>query len=458
MMGSGYRRIAAIGLLLTGLAVVVWGCAPHRRGAPGPRTGERERVRQQRLHEWRSGPRLLRVGLAAGREVLVVEAPGEVDLATGGRTVPGGSFTIRRTAAGVEAVRSDGTVAASAAGPLRLAPTDPRAHLVFDGRPYDGELLAVPRDDGLTLVNVLELESYLRGVVPWEIGRPGQSGLAALEAQSVAARTYTVAHLGERQAHGFDVWADTRDQVYKGLEGTDRWCDLAIESTAGLVLRHDGAEIEAYYSSTCGGTTSNVHEVWQRPSRPYLRSHSDRGRDGKAYCAGSSQFQWHDTWTRDEIEGVLARSLPAYLDWVAASPSRTRWAGRVFEPSGSGADPREPGRLRNIRVTRRTTSGRVDRLEVVTTSGVYRIRGDRTRWVLAPASGRFSILRSAWFDVDLVRDREGRLVSVRLDGRGFGHGVGLCQVGALRMAELGHTYRAILEHYYPGARLETAWR
>jgi stage II sporulation protein D len=319
-------------------------------------------------------------------------------------------------------------------------------------------MIVLKRGGALTLVNVVDLETYLRGVVPWEIGRPGEKGLAALEAQAVAARTYTVAHLAERQEHGCDVWADTRDQVYRGLEGVDSWCDEAIASTAGLVLRHRGEEIEAYYSSTCGGVSSNVHEVWQRGERSYLRSHSDTGRDGRAFCSGSSQFTWEERWTRAELEAVLAKSLPAYLDWVAASPARRAWAGKVFEPSAGSADGGAPGRLRSLRIRSRTTSGRVGVLEVSTTAGVYRVRGDRSRWVLAPASGRFSILRSAWFDLAMERDRDGRLVGVRAEGRGFGHGVGLCQVGALRMAELGYGVREILEHYYPGAKLETAWR
>lgn len=453
------------GLLLLELAALLSGCAPHRRRV-AVHSDMRDRARLERLGEWASGPKLLRVGLCDGQAAVQLELSGPVRLldasgaSLGTVSVPG-TLTCAASAGELHWSVPGGAATTiggeSGAVALHLVPLDPRHVLSYAGNSYEGEVLVLLRGDSLTLVNVIDLETYLRGVVPWEIGRPGESGLAALEAQAVAARTYTVAHLAERQEHGCDVWADTRDQVYKGRDGGDPWCDQAIANTKGLVLRYGGAEIEAYYSSTCGGVTSNVHEVWQRAARPYLRSHDDRGRDGRVHCAGSSQFSWQEHWARAELETVLQKSLPAYLDWVAASPSRQKWAGRVFEPAIRGADPRTPGALRDVRVKRRTTSGRVDVLELVTTAGMYRIRGDRTRWVLAPASGRFSILRSAWFDVASERDRQGGLVGLRVDGRGFGHGVGLCQVGALRMAELGYGYREILEHYYPGARLETAW-
>lgn len=340
---------------------------------------------------------------------------------------------------------------------LLIRPVDPGHIVHVDGRPYAGDLVFQRRGDVLTVINAVDLETYLRGVVPWEIGRPGEAGLAALEAQSVAARTYTVSHLEERRSEGFDVWADTRDQVYKGLEGTDAWCDLAIANTAGLVLRYGGSEIEAYYSSTCGGATSNIQEVWPRPAQPYLHHHDDRWRGGAIFCAGSSQFTWQEAWTLAEIEAALAANLPSYLDWTEASPLRSRWVDRPFRPAGTGVDPRRPGRLRDLRVRDRTSSGRVGILEVVTEAGTYRVRGDRVRWVLQPASGRFAILRSSWFDLELQRTREGAISGVRASGRGFGHGIGMCQTGALGMARAGADSRAILEHYYPGTTLEPAW-
>ena len=92
------------------------------------------------------------------------------------------------------------------------------------------------------------------------------------------------------------------------------------------------------------------------------------------------------------------------------------------------------------------------RLDVVMASGVYSVRGDRVRWVLPPADGRPAILRSALFDLSLERS-DGRLTGITASGRGYGHGIGLCQTGALEMARQGRSAEEILAHYYPGARL-----
>ncbi|MBU1072729.1 SpoIID/LytB domain-containing protein, partial [bacterium] len=340
---------------------------------------------------------------------------------------------------------------------LFVSPVDPATTVTWQETPYPGELRVDAGDGGLTLVNVVELETYLRGVVPWEIGRPGREAQAALAAQAVAARTYSVSHLGEREQLGFDMWAGVTDQVYRGLHGTDAQCDRAIAMTAGLVLRHDGREIEAYYCSTCGGTTSSVHEVWPRPARPYLVSHADADDLGEPLCAGSPHFVWSTAWSAGDLQRTLQTTLPEYLAWVAASPARGRWTGEVFRPVRAGADGNSPGRLLDLSIEQRTVSGRIARLSIATEAGVYTVRGDRVRWVLVPAEGRFSILKSAAFALDLERDGAGNLVRVTATGRGFGHGIGMCQTGALAMARRGHGYQRILSHYYPGARLERMW-
>lgn len=462
----GTRCFVAAVLLCTLIATILLsGCAPHRRGRVRAPRDVREEVHAARLRDWGAGPRLLRVGLAGPADSLIVETTGPTrfsgpgDAPVGATDAAGRRVFRRRTDGGLEWGRQGEpgalVIQAAAGGVVRIAPVDPRHVLRFDGRAYEGDLVIHQHADGLVLVNVVELDSYLRGVVPWEIGRPGEQGLAALEAQAVAARTYTVSHLGERHAYGCDVWGDVRDQVYKGLEGTDPWCDRAIANTAGLVLRRDGVEIEAYYSSTCGGRTSNVHEVWPRTQRPYLRSRKDEDRAGRAHCAASSHFTWEAVWSPAAFKELLNRTLPEYLDWLDASPARASWAGEAFRPAGEGADPRHPGAIRSIRVASRTSSGRVAKLEIETDAGRYTVRGDRTRWILPPPDGRYMILRSAWFEVSTQQDRDGGAARIVLSGRGFGHGVGMCQMGALGMAKAGHDVRDILDLYYPGARLET---
>ena len=337
-----------------------------------------------------------------------------------------------------------------------LQPVDPGNRVVHREFEYRGEFLVLPTpgSSGLTLVNNVELESYLRGVVPWEIGRHGREKLAALAAQAVAARTYTISHLGSRSSRGFDVYASVMDQVYRGSADEDPLCNEAIDQTAGLVLRHGGQEIEAYYSACCGGVTSRIEEVWARGGQPYLISHPDGTGSGDPFCAEYRYYNWREEWTVGRLEEILQTTLPEYLAYMS-EPGRADWAGPLFTPRRAGDRGEVPGSLLGLEILDRTTSGRVAELAVRTEAGEYHVRGDRVRWVLQPASGNPAILRSALFEVELVY-RDGRLAEVAARGRGYGHGIGLCQAGSLAMAARRHSFGEILAHYYPGAILAQA--
>lgn len=406
-----------------------------------------------------AAPLLLGVGLVEAEPALELAADGPCLLLEAGSGEPlarveSGRLSCRRRSDAVDwQVGADGGTAAG----VILQPLDPDHRVHWGDEAFRGEFLVrpTPGRGGLTLVNQVELEDYLRGVVPWEIGRHGRDRLAALEAQAVAARTYTVSHLGARADRGFDLFASVMDQVYRGCAGEDDLCNEAVARTAGLVLLWQDREIDAYYSACCGGTSSQVEEVWPREGRPYLVSRADAADGGPDHCAGSRYYRWSEEWTAGQLEAILQRTLPAYLDYVDQSPLRREWAGPVFTPAARDGDPRRPGRLLDLAIGGRTTGGRVADLAVTTAAGTYHVRGDRTRWVLEPAGGQPEILRSARFDLELRRDgRELRRVVAR--GRGFGHGIGLCQEGALEMARRGSDFREILAHYYPGTRLRTA--
>jgi stage II sporulation protein D len=335
-----------------------------------------------------------------------------------------------------------------------LEPVDPHHRVEKDGQEYRGEFMVRPTPGaaGLTLINNIDLENYLKGVVPWEIGRHDREKLAAVEAQAVAARTYTMSHLGARKSRGFDLFASVMDQVYKGSSDEDPLCNEAIANTDGLVMEFEGEEIEAYYSACCGGISSNIGEVWARGERGYLSSREDGpGRDGEAFCRSSRHFHWRTSWTAGRLEEILQKTLPEYVARMT-EPSRRDWAGHVFSPRDGSSDVDRPGRLLGLDILSRTTSGRVANMTVTTEAGVYHVKGDRVRWVLAPADGNPFILRSAWFNLELVREGN-RLVEIAARGRGFGHGIGMCQTGALGRAEEGQDVKTILGHYYPGARL-----
>ncbi len=448
------RRIA----LLVGLGLFLFGwlgtagCAGPKRlppvaGRPIPAapTGPQSKA-----------PHLVGVGLAEGRSELQLSATGGCVLLDG----KSGSRLVRIEAAGALRCRLDGSSvrwsASGRSGRVRaviLQPNDPSGRVVFDGREYRGEFAIVvsPKSSGLTLVNNLDLEDYLRGVVPWEIGRHGEDKLEALAAQAVAARTYTISHLGARSDRGFDVFDTVMDQVYRGAKDEDLLCNRAIDRTRGLVLRSGGEEIEAYYSACCGGVASNIHEVWPLQPKPYLVTHPDAPRGKTPYCADYRYYNWREEWTAAQLEEILARTLPVYLDYMGQG-SRVQWAGPLFRAAKKGGSGLVPGRLQDLEIVERTTSGRVARLVIRTEAGEYSVRGDRVRWVLAPVSGNPAILRSALFEVELSY-RDGKLTGVAARGKGYGHGIGLCQAGALVMAERGKDFREILGHYYRGAVL-----
>jgi len=334
---------------------------------------------------------------------------------------------------------------------LVLAPRDPGDLLLWNDRTWRGELhvIRTPRDSTrVTVVNVVELESYLAGVVPGEIGRAlPPDARAAVEAQAIVARTYVIGRLEAQRARGFDVFADTRDQVYGGAAGEDPLAAAAIAATGGLVVYRGDELADTFFHSTCGGHTADCAEVWPVAPDPLLRGVEDRRPDGVAWCGESRYAVWEQTWSWSDLERVLAASLPAYLDELAQHPG-SAWQTDGFAPAYAGADPRRPGSLRRLEIDARTREGRVAALGITTEAGRYRVRGDETRRVLRPAATGAAILRSAWFDLETD---EGRRVIAR--GRGWGHGLGLCQVGAIARARAGQTARAILAHYYPGSRL-----
>ncbi|MCK4409629.1 MAG: SpoIID/LytB domain-containing protein, partial [Candidatus Eisenbacteria sp.] len=237
--------------------------------------------------------------------------------------------------------------------------------LVFDGVAYRGEIELLPSGRGsLTVVNVVDVESYLRGVVPSEIGARPESEIEAVKAQAVAARTYALASGGRRAAGGFDVYATVDDQVYTGVNGEDPVCDRAILATAGVFMSHSDEPIHAYFHANCGGRTDARHEVWELPRVPYLRQVWDSPEEDQfndAFCSAGAHFRWTESWNGEEIARLVREQLPN----TASTPVR--------QPLGD---------VKDLRVTVRTPSGRVRWLEVETDAGTYRVFGDRVRWLL----------------------------------------------------------------------------
>jgi stage II sporulation protein D len=568
---------------------------------------------------------------SAGREAIVVEG------AAGGAVPPKGAIT---------AVAGDGSER-RLASPVEIFPSNAiaagAAAVRFEEKPYRGSLALVVNARGtMNVVNRVDLEEYLYGVVPAELGPRRYDEIEALKAQAVAARTYAYAHRGQFESEGYDLCATAKCQVYAGFSAEDPLSNGAVDATRGLVIASGGVFADALFISTCGGRTENVENVFVGPPAPYLvsvecgelavsalagarlaKSGSGRGRNGlewRGYVLArhvprrrggrAASLEVAQRWagiekrsappaslapgsvypsilsafdlasarsvhllprvqryyaespsatgtltgaardayafllrfrfgageplpppggplTEEEYAGLLFSGalrllgvtegsgrflsreasnvwvrtaegrigLPVDPDlplgrrvgdrWFAASSlalrpgDRLRWwkrgsetlalwveldaAGPTFERESSWtewvrrASGRELARrmatrvagteVRDLVVTKRSPSGRVTEMRVVTDSAEATLRGFDVRQALEMPELLFSFSRA--------RGPQGEIEFVFL-GRGWGHGVGLCQNGAYGMALAGYTYDAILKHYYTGVDILAA--
>jgi stage II sporulation protein D len=309
---------------------------------------------------------------------------------------------------------------------------------------YPGIIEIRPDALGLTVVNAVPIEDYLRGVLPSEM--PVSFHMEALKAQAVAARSYALHELGRHASEGFDLCSTYHCQVYRGDSLSQRppglkRSDDAIRAARGLILSYRGFVAKPVYHSTCGGATEDVWNVWANHLLPYLRGRSDEwgtssplageeaacrflASDGRAFCRASRRFRWRVEFSLEELGEKFRANMPLL--------------------GFSGA---QPGRILDIAVERRSRSGRVEALSISTEAGVFRVWRDNIRWLFGTGKPGPGGLPSTFF---CLKRREGSIV---LTGAGWGHGAGMCQIGAQGRAKAGQNFRQILASYYTGVEL-----
>ena len=388
------------------------------------------------------GWRDVRVALATAAQSVPLDATGAWRLFDGRnaellRARAGDSWSVERRGTQLRATREGGGATSWAQGPLTLRPNRDDATAIFAGHHYRGAIRVVASDSGLVVVNVLSVEQYLRGVVPLEIGVRSPNEQAAVEAQAIAARSYAWVRLAASDQNAsrnpsFDLLSGVTDQVYGGADAERPAADRAVQATRSLVLRYNGRVVSAPYHSACGGETAAPDEVWRGAAEPYLRRVSDRvpGSD-RSYCDAAPRFTWTRSITGEELDAAVRSYLGSYAQ------------------VGAGG----PGSVRSVSIDTRTSSGRVGRLTILTDRGSYALRGNDTRFVLRTPGGE--ILNSTYFSLDAEARHDGGLSRIVIHGRGYGHGVGMCQWGAIGRARAGHSARAILFAYYPGVTIGT---
>ncbi len=282
--------------------------------------------------------------------------------------------------------------------------------LGFNRRHYRGVIDVFINPLGApVIVNEVGLEDYLRSVVPQELGPVAYPQIEALKAQAVAARTFAVRELDRNAVHGFDMYGDSRAQNYVGVSSEHPLSDRAVEETSGMILVNHGKPILAMYSSTCGGKTEAYHNIFKGSPIPYLA--------GGADCDDSNSpfHRWSET--------INIASIQNSLDSYAGV-----------------------GRLKSLQTLKKSPSGRTISMRFTGEKGERVLDGNDLRFALG--------LRSNHIDkLQLLNGPNGFASKIVVSGRGWGHGVGLCQTGAVTMARKGGSYDKILKHYYRGVKL-----
>ncbi|MGK7897272.1 MAG: SpoIID/LytB domain-containing protein [Xenococcus sp. (in: cyanobacteria)] len=312
-------------------------------------------------------------------------------------------------------------------------------------RIYGGSLQLQPNAYGnFTLVNHVPLETYLRGVVPYEIG--ANAPQEAIASQTILARTYALRNLRRFVADNYELCATVHCQVYKGLAGATKRTDQAIADTKGLVLTYENELVDALYSSTSGGVGASFSDVWDGSERPYLKPIID---------APSSIWDLESYPLSDE--SLLRRFLSLTQGFNETGTSRFRWRkiGKIKDLNDGFRRYLTKNNhplvdfttITNLEVKERSRSGRILNLVVETDLGNIELLKNEVRSALGPPI-------STLFYLEPIYNAENELDSYVFVGGGFGHGVGLSQFGSYNLARLGWSANRILAFYYPGTTIE----
>lgn len=271
-----------------------------------------------------------------------------------------------------------------------------QGRLLVKEKPYSGNIEVWTGANGIYLINEIPLEEYVKSVVKAETGRDWAE--EALKAQAVISRTYALAKKLQNGSGRYHLTSTVLHQVYKG-DIQDEKVEDAVNQTRGEILVYNGKPIEALYHSTCGGQTEDPEDVFST-SLPYLKAQ-------KAKCELSPYSIWARRFSAAEVAGALG------LEGIESISIKTY-----------------------------TKTGRAKELEIVSEKGPLTMRATDFRRLLG-----WKKLPSTAFSLEMS---DGYL---NFEGKGYGHGVGLCQWSALEMAREGKDYREILSFYYPGAKL-----
>jgi len=318
-------------------------------------------------------------------------------------------------------------------------------------RTYKGELeFRIDKDGKLMAINVLTLEEYIRGVVPGEMS--ATFPLEALKAQAIAARTFFLYNFGRTHVdEPFDVCADVHCQVFVGTKADDAKIEKAVRETRGVVVLYDGELCTTPFSAVCGGHTENSENVWVGEPQPYLRGVFDVFNAE----AIASKFDLSDeanarTWIESLPTVFCNVEKNGDPEYAAYAKKFFRWqvsfSRQELEKNIESYTGKKFGSLVDFEAASRGVSGRIIQLRIVGTKDSFTIGKElRIRKALSPKT-----LYSACFVVDKKSGTDEFIIK----GAGWGHGVGMCQIGAAIMAEKGGDAKMVLQHYYTDTKIK----
>lgn len=260
----------------------------------------------------------------------------------------------------------------------------------------------------LRVLLTMDSERYVARALEGEA--EAQEPLESMKAMAIAVRTFALKNVDRHRSAGFNLCDSTHCQALK-FATPSALVEQAVRETAGATLWYGGRRALVFYTQNCGGETESARQAWPGTVAPYLRAHGD------PYCTRRGTAEWHAEVALADLE-------------------------RVAQKEGWNL----PQRIDSVRVVKRTDAGRVLRLEFSGGGRNDPVSASSLRFALDRVLG-WNQLRSEWYSVEL---RGGVL---HFDGRGYGHGVGLCQAGATEMAKEGHAAGEILDFYFPGTRI-----
>ncbi|MDR1418240.1 MAG: SpoIID/LytB domain-containing protein [Endomicrobium sp.] len=288
--------------------------------------------------------------------------------------------------------------------PVKVTPSN---NIIFvNSKPYLGQLTIQKSKTKMTIINVLPIEEYLKGVVPKEVNPLWPT--EALKAQAVISRTYTIANLNKHKEQGFNLCSTTHCQVYGGLSGQVHSTNQAVKETNKEVLTYEDKVIQAVFHATCGGRTDSPRYVWGwKDIPPYLKGVKC------GYCHKARYKTWEHTLDEHFIHEKLSQN-------------------------------NKIGKIKKIKVKGKTPTKAAKGLEIIHSEGKLRLNAYKFRTLIDAWK-----IKSHTFDSIEVKNNK-----VYFKGKGWGHKVGLCQEGAKGMADKGKTYKKILLYFYPKTKIE----